>query len=279
MASMTRSQSLRSSSWVEPLRRPSVSSLTRSSILALAQSPSRLLRIPRSPLSRKAWFASITTVGKPACAETCAMPEPMSPQPITPTCLMAIRKRPPQGELRTTTRSGGGLHAAADRQGPTVQSLVILNEGLDAVALQPLAPLEKSQLDQELAGDHGASQPLDQAQRRGHRAARREEVVHDQDLLALGDGVLVDGEDITAVLELVLFLDHHRGELALLAHGHEARPDLSRQHPAEDETARLDTDHDVDRTLPVLRGQMLDHRRPRRPVLEQRGDVFEENPL
>src|ERR1700682_28270 len=116
MASMTRSQSLRSSSWVEPLRRPSVSSLARSSILALATSPSRLLRTPPSPLSRKAWFASITTVGKPACAETCAMPEPMSPQPITPTCLMAMRKRPPQDELRILTRSGGGLLAAAGQR-------------------------------------------------------------------------------------------------------------------------------------------------------------------
>jgi hypothetical protein len=54
IASMTRSQSLRSSKCTEPWMRPSVSSLARSSILALATRPSRLLRMPPSPLSRKA---------------------------------------------------------------------------------------------------------------------------------------------------------------------------------------------------------------------------------
>ena len=53
IASMTRSQSLRSSNWIEPLIRPSVSSLARASIFALATCASRLLRIPERPLSRK----------------------------------------------------------------------------------------------------------------------------------------------------------------------------------------------------------------------------------
>ena len=53
IASMTRSQSLRSSNWIEPLIRPSVSSLARASIFALATCASRLLRMPARPLSRK----------------------------------------------------------------------------------------------------------------------------------------------------------------------------------------------------------------------------------
>src|SRR6266542_3415899 len=124
IASMTRSQSLRSSSWVDPLRRPSVCSLTRSSILAFATSASRLLRRPASPLSRNAWFASITTVGNPACADTCAMPEPMSPQPMTPTCLMAMPEQPPwvfRGRRRVPAAE---LLAAAARQQPQIHHLV-----------------------------------------------------------------------------------------------------------------------------------------------------------
>jgi hypothetical protein len=87
----------------------------------------------------------------------------------------------------------------------------------------------------------------------------------------------VDGEHVPAVLELVLLLDHRGGELALLAHGDKARAELARQHPAEDEAARLHADHDVDRALRVLRGQVLDDRRPGRSVLEEGGDVLEEN--
>src|SRR2546427_2281084 len=269
MASMTRSQSLRSSKCTEPWIRASVSVLAFSSILALATRPSRLLRSPPSPLSRRAWLASITTVGKPACAETCAMPDPMSPQPMTPTCLMAMAERPPRASCGCSRETAAGYVRP--------RPLVILNEGLDAIALEPLAPLQKRQLDEELAGHHHASQPLDQAQRCRHRAAGREQVVHDQDLLARADAILVDGEHVPAVLELVLLLDHRRGELALLAHGHEARAKLVREHPAEDEAARLDADHDIDGALRILRGKMFDDRRPRRRVLEQRGDVLEED--
>src|SRR6185295_160877 len=41
-------------------------------------------------LSRAAWSTSATHVTSPACALTCAIPEPMSPQPTTPTVFIAI---------------------------------------------------------------------------------------------------------------------------------------------------------------------------------------------
>src|SRR5262249_37501106 len=94
MASITRSQSLSASRLVAPFRRPSVSSLARASILALATSASRFfLMLPR-PLSSSAWLASTTVVGKPAWAETCAMPAPMSPHRMRPRVLLAIRFPP-----------------------------------------------------------------------------------------------------------------------------------------------------------------------------------------
>src|SRR5262245_39108486 len=235
MASMTRSQSLRSSRCVEPRSRLAVSSLARASIFALATRLSRLFWIPPRPLSRRAWFASITMVEKPACADTWAMPEPISPQPITPTCLMAMLERPPWTIYRWWRDVTAGLRGRDASEAST--PLLVSDQGLDAVTLQALPPLQEGQLDEEVAGDHNPSEPLDQAERGGHGAAGREQVVHDEHALAAADGVLVDGEHVTAVFELVLLLDHRARELALLPHGHETRAQLLRQRAAEDEAA------------------------------------------
>src|SRR2546427_11130163 len=90
IASTTRSQSWRSSSRVVPPMRPSASSFAFASILPRATSASSVvLRLPRPRWSRSS-LASTTVVAKPAWAETCAMPDPMSPQPSTPTLSMGI---------------------------------------------------------------------------------------------------------------------------------------------------------------------------------------------
>src|SRR5580765_4511152 len=267
IASMTRSQSLRSSRWTDPLSRPRVSFLARSSILALATRLSRLLRNPPRPLSRNAWLASMTTVGKPAWADTCAMPEPMSPHPITPTCLMAMPERPPWTIC--------GLWRSRRRWGPSV----VADQGFDAVSLQPLPSLEKGQLDQEIAGHDDSTQPLDEAQGGRHCPSRGEQVVHRENALTAGDGVLMNGEDVPAVLELVLLLDHRTGKLALLPYRHEAGAQLLGERPAEDEAPRFDAHHHVHLGRAVPGGQMVDHRGPRGPVLQQRGDVLEEDAL
>src|SRR6266852_2359709 len=178
-----------------------------------------------------------------------------------------------QGRARPLQDDDGALtHAMVHSD-----SLVVLDEGLDAVALQPLAPFEESQLEEELRRHHDAPEALDETEGGGHGAAGGQEVVHHHDLLSLANRVFVNGEDITAILELVLFLYHPRGQLAFLAHGHEARPQLLGQGPAEDEATRLDSHHHVHRPLAVLGGQMLDHRGPGRAILEERGDVLEEN--
>ena len=90
MASITRSQSRKASRPTTPLIRPMISSRVFSSIRALATSASRLLRSPPSPRSSSSWLASATTVGKPACAATWTIPDPIRPQPSTPTFRMAM---------------------------------------------------------------------------------------------------------------------------------------------------------------------------------------------
>ena len=90
IASTTRSTALRSSSRVVPAMRPSASSLARASSLPLETSPSRVWRSRSSPRLTRSSFASTKSTLKPAWAETCTMPEPMRPQPMTPTFLIAM---------------------------------------------------------------------------------------------------------------------------------------------------------------------------------------------
>src|ERR1700745_3053816 len=46
--------------------------------------------MPCSPLSRSCCETSRTVTWQPACAATCAMPEPIRPHPTTPTFSMAF---------------------------------------------------------------------------------------------------------------------------------------------------------------------------------------------
>src|SRR5215470_19281769 len=104
--------------------------------------------------------------------------------------------------------------------------LFIHDQGAQWVVLQFLASLEKRQLDHERDADHLASQLLDQPERGGHRAASRQQVIDRKDALTGLDGVFVHRQRVTAVLELVFYLDRLPGQLAELAHRHEAGAQL-----------------------------------------------------
>src|SRR5262249_30063771 len=109
IASTTRSQLLRSSSRVVPVIRLSRSSFAFTSILPRAtRSSSVFRRLPRPRWSNSS-LASTTVVATPAWAETCAMPDPMSPQPRTPTLAMGID--PPSGRApgRPSPRAAVGF--------------------------------------------------------------------------------------------------------------------------------------------------------------------------
>ena len=77
MASMTRSRSRKSASESVPRIRPRAAfasaSLARPLFTSRASEPSTRWK----PLSMKAWSTSRTSVSRPACAHTCAIPEPI----------------------------------------------------------------------------------------------------------------------------------------------------------------------------------------------------------
>src|SRR5437867_5517221 len=82
-------------------------------------------------------------------------------------------------------------------------SSVVDDEGMVREALELVAAVEEGELDQERHADDVAPELLDQPERRGHRAARGEQVIDGEYALPRLDRVLVDGERVAPVLELV----------------------------------------------------------------------------
>src|SRR3989441_329399 len=158
-------------------------------------------------------------------------------------------------------------------------SSVVDDEGMEREALELVAAVEEGELDQERHADDVAPELLDQPERRGHRAARGEQVIDGEYALPRLDRVLVDGERVAPVLELVLDLDGLARELAELPHGDETRAQLAGERPTEDQPARPDGDHDVHALLLIAAREHVDHVVERRTVLEKGGDVLEEDPL
>ena len=84
------------------------------------------------------------------------------------------------GARRRWDRSAGSVNRRASMR----RSRSVLDDAGDAPALEPVAALEELELDQEREADDLALEPLDELDRPVDRAAGREQVVDDQDLLA-----------------------------------------------------------------------------------------------
>src|SRR5207245_1670937 len=91
--------------------------------------------------------------------------------------------------------------------------------------------------------------------------------------------LLVDRERVAPVLELVLDLDGLARQLAELPHGDQARAELVGERTTEDEPARLDGDDDVHALFLVSACEYIDHVAERRTVLQEGGNVLEEDPF
>jgi hypothetical protein len=139
--------------------------------------------------------------------------------------------------------------------------------------------VEEGQLDQEGQPHHDAAGLFDEPEGRRHRAPRREQVVHDQDALAGRDGVLVHGQGVAPVLELVLDRDRLRRQLPELPDRDEPRAELVRQGAAEDEPPGLDPDDDLDTGLDVAGGELVQDALEGLRVPQEGRDVLEEDAL
>src|SRR6266851_2666782 len=144
----------------------------------------------------------------------------------------------------------------------TFKSLVIssihnLADHFDAV--EELSPAQVLELDEDLHADHLAAELANQPDRGGCRAARRQYIIDDQDLLAGLDGVQVHLELVGAVFELVSVTDRLPGQLSDLADRDEPGTELDRNRSGRDETAGFDRRHQVRRRVgPPLRHHVDD---------------------
>src|SRR5215217_3176078 len=176
--------------------------------------------------------------------------------------------RDPLG-ISTTTWMGSSTAGAA---------ISVPDETEELIALDQLSASEELELDQGGDPDDLASQPLDQTGRGPGGAAGGEDVVDDQDPLAGDDGVGVQLKGGAAVLERVLLGLDLVGQLAGLADGEEAGPEVVGDRGGQDEPAGLDADHLVDVAAAEVDHRLVDDRGEGDLVGQQRGDVLEDDP-
>ncbi len=139
------------------------------------------------------------------------------------------------------------------------------------------AGLEERQFDEH--GDAGDLRAAlgDQLAGGTHGAAGGEQVVDDEDALALNEGVHVDLEAVVAVFEGVVHAVDVAGELAGLAQGYEAAGEGLGDGGAEDEAAALCTDDVVDVLAPEGVCHELDGQGQPGGVGEQGREVFKDD--
>src|SRR5579883_99645 len=133
----------------------------------------------------------------------------------------------------------------------------VADHAVNVVAAQLLAAVQEAELDQKGQADNLAAQLLDQVDSGAHGAARRQQVVYQQDALTRADGVAVYLEDGAAVLQVVFDVDLVGGEFAVFAHRGEAQAQITGDRGAEDEAARLQPHHDIDLAVTERRGHGL----------------------
>lgn len=110
-----------------------------------------------------------------------------------------------------------------------------------------------------------------------HGATGGEQVVYDDDALAGLDGVEVDFKRVGAVLEVVGDLCRGGRQLLRLADGNKACIEAVGHSWPEDEAAGLNAENEIDVFVDVVGGQSVDHLRKASLVLQERGDVVEED--
>jgi len=143
---------------------------------------------------------------------------------------------------------------------------------------QLVGAAEVGQVDDETGGEHLRAELAQELDRALLRPAGGDQVVHQDDAVALLHRVLVHLHLVEAVLERIG--DRHPlvRELALLADRHEAGGDLVRHRPAEDEAARLDAGDLVDLHAGPGLHQLVDGAAEGARIAQERGDVAEHDP-
>src|SRR5690348_13539783 len=216
IASTTSSESRKSSSFVVPRRRARAASRSVAESVPFSTRRLRFFSIDCMPLFKRSSFTSRTITLHPACAATCAMPEPIRPQPTTPTFWMAIPFSSTNDD--GCNGSGHGFHNHRDALSAADAS------GRKAVTGIAAPQFEKQRQNQPRS-------------RRAKRMAEGNRAAIDVDLVAIEAQRLLDGE----ILRRKRFIHFDQIEL-LKFQASKLKRFASRRHRADAHDARFDAD-------------------------------------
>src|SRR5919202_2742812 len=140
-------------------------------------------------------------------------------------------------------RPGGvGLRRHSNTRSTPARDPLEGEQGHDVSALQLGPSPQEGQLDHEPQPRHFRPQALDEPAGGGGGAPSGDYVVYDEHPVARLHGVVVDLEQIGAVLEVVLLTLDLEWQLARLANGHKAGVEAVGDGRGDDEAARLDAE-------------------------------------
>ena len=152
-----------------------------------------------------------------------------------------------------------------------------MKQAEDVVLGELCAALKEVELNGEAEAGDNASELTHELDGGLHGSAGGEKVIDDDDPLAGLDCVEVDFERVGAVFEVVVHAGALRGKLLWLAHGDEACVQTVCDGWAKDEAASFDAQDEVDFFADVVGGEGVDELREAGFVLEESGDVIEED--
>lgn len=149
---------------------------------------------------------------------------------------------------------------------------------MDVVAHELVAALQEIEFHDEAEAGDGAAHAGDELGNSGGGSTGREDVVDDENTLALFDGIFMNFKGIGTVLESVLDAFDRGGELLRLAHRNEAGPDSVGESGSEEKSACFDTDDLIDIGSGIAGFQGVEDTAKSLRILEEGGDVVEIDP-
>src|SRR5262245_59228437 len=155
--------------------------------------------------------------------------------------------------------------------------LVIVQERKDFRIFELLAPVQEIKFHHEGQPGNLCAQRFGQLYAGVGGTAGGQQVVYDNHLLPGLDGIFMDLQRIQAVFQLIAPLDSLRRKFAGFADRNKAGVQTVGQSRTKDETARFDGQDRIDLGVEVMLGKRVDERGKAHLVLEQGGDVVEQD--
>lgn len=148
---------------------------------------------------------------------------------------------------------------------------------MDVIPGKFLPSVQTLEFNQKIKACDLSPQLANQLHRGRRRPAGCQQIIDDEDPLADRNRVPMDSQGTGSVFQVVFHFETISRELAWFPNRHKSGSEPGRQSPAENEPSRLDPDNLCNPLTSILDGEIVRDLLKRRRVLQQRGDVVEED--